>query len=66
MTVFFLCGKADRVFIGKMAANFLPGQDDLFKIFNDNRSEHEFEGSDSEDLEEDIVQQQFYGLSIGV
>ena len=62
----FLCGKAGQVFIGKMAANFLPGQDDLFKIFNDSRSEQEFEGYDPEDLEEDFVQQQFYGLSIGV
>ena len=62
----FLCRKAGRVFIGKMAANFLPGRDDLFKIFNDSGSEHEFEGYDPEDLEEDFVQQQFYGLSIGV
>ena len=49
-----------------MAANFLPGHDNLFKIFNDSGSEHEFEGYDPEDLEEDFVQQQFYGLSIGV
>ena len=62
----FLCGKAGRVFIGKMAANLLPGHDDLFKIFNDSGSEHEFEGHDPEDLEEDFVQQQFYGLSISV
>ena len=62
----FLCGKAGRVFIGKMAANFLPGHDDLFKIFNDSGSEDEFEGFDPEDLEEDIVQPQFYGLSFGV
>ena len=62
----FLCGKAGRVFIGKMAANFLPGHDDLLKIFNDSSSEHEFEGFDPVDLEQDIVQQQFYGLSIGV
>ena len=48
-----------------MAANFLPGHDDLFRIFNDSRSEHKFEGYDPEDLE-DFVQQQFYGLSIGV
>ena len=61
-----MCGKAGRVFTGKMAANFLPGHHDLFKIFNDNGSEHEFEGSDPEDLEEDFVRQQFYGLSIGV
>ena len=65
MTQFFLCGKAGRVFISKMAANFLPGHDDLFKIFNDSGSEHEFEGYDPEDLE-DFIQQQFYGLSIGV
>ena len=49
-----------------MAANFLPGQDNLFKIFNDSGSEDEFEGFDPEDLEEDIVQPQFYGLFIGV
>ena len=50
-----------------MAANFLPGHDDLFKIFNDSRSEHEFEGFDPEDLDqEDISRQQFYGLAIGV
>ena len=49
-----------------MAANFLPGHDYLFKIFNDSGSEHEFEGFDPEDLEEDIVQQQFCGLSISV
>ena len=66
MTRFFLCRKAGRVFIGKMAANFLPGHDDLFKIFNDSGSKHEFEGYDPEDLEEDIVQQQFCGLSISV
>ena len=40
-----------------MAANFLSGHDDLFKIFNDSRSEQEFEGYDPEDLEEDFVQQ---------
>ena len=62
----FLCGKAGGVFIGKMAANFLPGHDDLFKTFNDSGSKHEFEGYDPEDLEEDFVRQQFYGLSIGV
>ena len=61
-----MCGKAGRNFIGKMAANFLPGQDNLFKIFNDSGSEDEFEGFDPEDLEEDIVQPQFYGLFIGV
>ena len=61
----FLYGKAGQVFI-RMAANFLPGHDDLFKIFNDSGSDHEFEGYDPEDLEEDFVQQQFYGLSIGV
>ena len=49
-----------------MAANFLPGHDDLFIIFNDSGSKHKFEGFDPEDLEEDFVQQQFYGLSIGV
>ena len=49
-----------------MTANFLPGHDDLLKIFNDSSSEHEFEGFDPVDLEQDIVQQQFYGLSIGV
>ena len=49
-----------------MAANFLPGHDYLFKIFNDSGSEHEFEGFDPEDLEEVFVQQQFYGHSIGV
>ena len=49
-----------------MAANFLPGHDDLFKIFSDSESEHKFEGYDPEDLEEDLIQQQFYGLSIGV
>ena len=49
-----------------MAANFLPGHDDLFRIFNDSGSEHKFEGYDPEDLEEDFVRQQFYGLSIGV
>ena len=64
--MFFLCRKAGQVFIGKMAANFLPGHDDLFKIFNDSRSEQEFEGYDPEDLEEDFVQQQFYGLLISV
>ena len=42
-----------------MAANFLPGQDNLFKIFNDSGSEDKFEGFDLEDLEEDIVQPQF-------
>ena len=62
----FLCGKAGRVFIGKMVASFLPGHDDLFKIFTDSRSEEEFEGFDPVDLEQDIVQQQLYGLSIGV
>ena len=49
-----------------MAANFLPGHDDLFKMFSDSWSENEFKGFDPEDLEEDIVQPQFYGLSIGV
>ena len=49
-----------------MAANLLPGHDDLFEIFNGSGSEHVFEGYDPEDLEEDFVQQQFYGLSIGV
>ena len=63
---FFVCGKAGRVFISKMAANFLPGHNDLFKIFNDSGSEHEFEGFDPEDLEENFVKQQFYGLLIGV
>ena len=62
----FLCGKAGQVFIGKTAANFLPGHDNMFKIFNDRGSEDEFEGFDPEDLEEDIVQPQFYGLSFGV
>ena len=62
----FWWGKGGRVLIGKMTANFLPGHNDLFKIFNDSGSEHEFEGYDPEDLEEDFVQQQFYGLSIGV
>ena len=52
----FLCGKAGRVFIGEMAANFLPGHDDLFKIFNDSGSKNEFEGFDPEDLEEVFVQ----------
>ena len=66
MTRFFLCGKAGRVFIGKMAANFLPGHNDLFIIFNDSGSKHKFEGFDPEDLEEDFVQQQFYSLSIDV
>ena len=37
-----------------MAANFLPGHDGLFKIFNDSGSEHKFEGYDPEDLEEDF------------
>ena len=62
-----MCGKAGQVFIGKMAANLLLGHDDLFKIFNDSGSEHEFEGFDPEDLDqEDISRQQFYGLAIGV
>ena len=61
----FLCGKAGQVFIGKTAANFLPGHDNMFKIFNDRGSEDEFEGFDPEDPE-DVVQPQFNGLSIGV
>ena len=58
----FLCGKAGQVFIGKTAANFLPGHDNMFKIFNDRGSKDEFEGFDPED----VVQPQFNGLSIGV
>ena len=49
-----------------MAANFLPGYYDLFKIFSNSGSEDEFEGFDPEDVEEDIIQPQFYGLSICV
>ena len=64
MTQFFLCGKAGRVFIGKMAASFLPGHDDLFEIFNDSRSEEEFEGFDPEDQEENVVQPQISSLLI--
>ena len=55
---------AGQVFISKMAANFLPGHDKLFKIFNDHGSEDEFEGYDLEDQDENIVQQQSESLSI--
>ena len=45
-----------------MAASFLPGHDDLFKIFTDSRSEEEFEGFDPKDQEENVVQPQFSSL----
>ena len=38
-----------------MAANFLPGHYDLFKIFSNSGSEDEFEGFDPEDVEEDVM-----------
>ena len=55
----FLCGKTGRVFISKMAANFLPGHD---KLFNDSGSEDEFEGFDLEDRGQNIVWLQFDGI----
>ena len=36
----------------------------MFEIFNDSGSEDEFEGFDPEDVEENVIQPQFYGLSI--
>ena len=62
----FLVREGRSSFHRKNGSKFLPGHDDLFKTFNDSGSKHEFEGYDPEDLEEDFVQQQFYGLSIGV
>ena len=47
-----------------MAASFLPGHDDLFEIFNDSRSEEEFEDFDPEDQEENVVQPQISSLLI--
>ena len=59
-----LCGNFGRVFLGKMAGRLLPGHDELFEIFNDSGSEDEFEGFELEDGSENIVREQFDGLSI--
>ena len=48
-------GRLVCVFISEMDANFLPGHDELFKIFNDSGSDDEFEGFDLEDRDKNIV-----------
>ena len=66
MTLFCVCvcGMADHVFVGKMAANFLPGRNVLFEIFNDGGSKDRMEGFDHEDQDENNVGPQCDRLSV--
>ena len=48
----------------KMAANFLPGHEDLLDKFNDTGSKDKSENFDLEDQDKSVIWQQSDGLSI--